>query len=557
MLDVIGAPRTPIMNHTLVDIEWATFPQWPQDSGDGQDGADGGGLMKASCVSLALIAMGTAFHVRHAAGDESGCVDAALVSVVDCGATPNSTPPLDNDADDIQEAITHVHNFGGGRVVFPDGVYRAEATIDQLSNVELFGTASAQVVHATGTGHLIQGKTITTTGSTTQGSSTLNVASATGIDVGDRVAVLGARRDTTPVQRTQLQLPVTSIGGTFKLASIAGFDSTFTNYLLVENEIIRYQGINTTLMTLDNVARGRLGTTPATHGLVEIRQIETLYATVTSVVGTAVGLDTSAQFGVSGATVTVGSQNMKVTGLTLDGNRPSGGLASNPFPLLYRVANNVTVSGTVIRRGEHGAISLERGTTSSTIDGTTLYDTGDHDDNIGAAIWMFQAASGNTVKNNAIADETPNGSAHGVMIDDRSVTAQEWDGGSSGNTVQDNTITIGPTAGNGNWSVLVAGGTGNQITGNTVNGPEGGNATGFGIRVLTDTGQGQSPIPANYNTVTGNHLHKNPFSGLWVNSQNNTFRNNDLHNMPVPCTNTGGATNDFTGTTIDSVQVSC
>jgi polygalacturonase len=470
----------------------------------------------------------------------------ADVRVSDFGA--NGADAYD-DTTAIQSAIDSL-GAAGGRVIFPAGNYNAAGIIHR-SGVELVGEQGAVLTRTPGTASLISSDMKTLTGSIAKGSSKLTVTSGgTSFVPNAVVAIRGAGGGST-VQQTTLSSAVLVSGSPITVKSSTGF-STGTGIVLIDSEIVRYTSINS-MGVLGGVTRGCYGTAVVGHmSGAPVRQARHLYARVVSVSGNTITLDRPAVFGVQSTIVYVGSVNMAVTGLTLDGNRPNPGIVENPFPLTYSLARYVTIGDCTIRDGEHGAISLNRGTADSLVERNTLEDCGDPESGLGSTLWIYQSAVDNTLRNNIIRDVGARGSTCGIMIDDRSVHATEWDGDCCRNLVEGNTISLRrlPT---GTWGMFVGGSCDNRLIGNTVGGA-GSTGPMFGAWV-TPGGQGTSLPSTVKNVITQNHF-ADHYIGIRSDANDTQFTYNDICRADKPGVDTG-LRNDFTGSLYEGAPLVC
>jgi hypothetical protein len=453
-----------------------------------------------------------------------------------CPSTPRSIVNVrdfggrgDGIADDTK-AIQRANNAvapTGGRVIFPAGVYRAY-NVQQDSCVDFRGQSGATLIHPDGTspGHVIKGRVRTTTGSIGRRSRVLTVANTGGIRRGAVVAIRGAG-GRSRVQRTSLSVAAPPYVNSISLRSTNGLNTKWTNYLFLENEIISYKGV--TGNSLNNVRRGLFGTEQVHHraGTV-VAQAQRMYAVVVEVSGKRVILDSLSWSAARNVEVDIGSVGMSITNLTIDGNRkPSGSAATNPFPLKYMLARWVSVRGATVRHGDHGAISFEVGTRDSIIESSVLSDNGDPVHRLGAAIWLFDGATRNVVRNNTINGRT----FIGVVVDDRSVESTEYDADSSRNTIEGNTIDIASFGTLMNSGVLVTGSSRNVVRSNRFL------HSSTGVMVAQWT-QGTVVSPAVLNSVIANDFDTHKV-GIVVSGSDNEFVRNHIRNADKPLDNSG------------------
>lgn len=461
----------------------------------------------------------------------------AVVSVRDFGARGDG---LANDTRPIQRAIDNVAARGGGRVVFPAGVYRAMG-VQHDSCVELESTGRATLVHPDGRSpsSVVEGRVRTTTGALAKNSRVLRVEAGAGMRPGSLVAVQAAAGP-SPVQRTTLRTDLAPYVDQIQVATTKGLQTGWENYLYVGNEIVSYRGISGN--TLLNVRRGRLGTEQAVHKAgTGVAQAQRLYAVVLRVGRDRITLDRRARFSVAGAHVNAGSVGMSVVGLAIDGNRRStGSPVTNPFPLDYRLARWVTVRGATLRNGDHGGVSFDMGTRDSLIEDNTFSENGDPVHKLGAAVWLFRGATHNVVRDNRISGRT----FVGVMVDDRTEHSTEFDADSRENTIEGNTIDI-PEFGNSAWNagVVISGSSNTRVVGNLMSNAE----TGIMVGQVA-----QGPRPSQ---TYGNRVRENTFVGnnvgIRVTGSDNEFVRNVIRRAAHP-TADAGERNRFIDNTVES-----
>jgi hypothetical protein len=404
---------------------------------------------------------------------------------------------------------------GGGRVIFPRGIYLAVGVV-QDSFVEFVGEKGASIRHldATHGGDMIQSRVVAMAGSIAKGSAVLEVSGAKPIPPGVVVAVRGAGGGSS-TQYSELSIPTTTTDTNLSVRRGFGFSTgtTYsTNFLLVGDEIMSYRWLSSGRFS--GVVRGLLGTRAVVHPRgTRVAQLGVLYANVVSSRVGRVVLDRPARLTVRGATVSVGSVGMAVRNLTLDGGRPPGSLPNaNPMPIAYSLASSAAVTGCTIRNGDHGAVSFDKGTVRSVIADNVLLDNGAPSGDLGSAIWLFRGSSRNVVSGNTIAGDTNDG----ITIDDRTVASTEWDADPMQNVIERNTLDI--RSATSNVSIWVLGGSRNTVRSNAVAG------TRSGIRIYTG-GQSAVPPATSHNVVSSNTLRRLEV-GLWTNGSHNRFIGN-------------------------------
>ena len=427
----------------------------------------------------------------------------------------------------VQAANDDVARRGGGVIVFPSGTYLASG-VRQDSFVEFLGRAGAVIEHPNGrsTEQIFRSRPLRSAGSIASGSNVLHVASTARFVPGAVIAIRGAGGPSA-IQRSTLVTRVWESSGAFAVRDAAGFSTGKTyspNYLMIDREIVSYVSLSGTQLL--GVQRGLFGTRAAQHAAgVRVAQLSVLYATVRSMTANTVTIDRPALSTVSNAKVFIGSVGMKITDLTLDGNRASSGSSTaTPFPVLYELASDAAVTGCTIRNGDDGAIEFAQGTTRSLIANNTLLDNGDPNGR-GAAVWLFQGANHNIVRDNTIGGD----SYSGVYVDDRTVSSTEFDASSAANQIVDNSISIARSS--ANTAVGIFGSSSNIVRGNALDG------TTYGVRIYTG---GQSPVraPTSGNLVADNTLDGHNV-GIWVDGRNNHIVSNALTDVRTPLIDEG------------------
>lgn len=459
-------------------------------------------------ASLAGLVVAIAATLAGAANAQTSSVTA---NVRDYGAVGNG---VTDDSAAIQRADNYVAGQGGGTVYFPAGTYKA-VNVKQDNNVALVGTSGAVLKHPDGVNKnaIVSGRVTKTAGTVVEGSNRVRVKVATRFVPGAVVGVTAAGGG-SDVQWGNLSWPILAGMGSVVFQDTKGWPRAGLTYILIEDEIISYNGINGN--TAQNVHRGVLGSTAIGHAKGQrISLLQTLFAKVTSVNGLDVYLDRPAVQAVAGSYVNVGSINLTVRDLTLDGNKRAAGSAStNPMPLMYNLARYVTIQNNTIVRGDHGAVSFDEGTADSTISGNTLTDNGTPSAKLGSAIWLFRSSGGNVVQDNTI-----NGDSYlGITVDDRSESATGSDGPSNSNVIFRNHIDI--PASDANAAILVAGSDDTEVAENVVSNAE------SGIAVLAST-QGYRPADSERTVTHDNQLNSHQL-GLWVTGSYNTFERNAM-----------------------------
>ncbi len=476
---------------------------------------------KRQAVVIAL-SVAAAFTVLPAIKSFSQEMFRPTANVRDYGAVGDG---VTNDTAAIQRANDAVAAQGGGVVYFPaPGTYKA-AGIFLDSNVEATGDPGATLKHVDGHsgGHLITSRVLTKKGSVPEGTNKVDVLDTQGVVPGSNIAIRGAGGAST-VQYASLSLPLLAGAKSFSVTKSNGWGQ-YLNYVLIDDEIVSYTSFSGTSAT--GVKRGLLGTTSVTHAKgARVSQLNVLYAKVASVGSNVIWLDRVAVQGVASSDVYIGSMNVTVRGLTLDGSRVPGGSPNNPMPVFFDLARGSRVEGCTIRNGDHGAVSFNKGTTESSVVGNTLLDNGSPAERLGAAVWLFRGATDNTVSGNTIGGD----SYQGIMPDDRTQLSSEWDAPSDRNVLIGNRIDI-PNKAYWNSAIYLAGGEGNVVENNDIR------STYFGVHIAKSE-QGTLPAITRGNVVRNNQVAAVDF-GLYVTGAENWLERNQLTGVPNPITDQG------------------
>jgi parallel beta helix pectate lyase-like protein len=460
------------------------------------------------------------------------------IDVTTCGATPNDGI---DDTKDIQQANDQIRSLGGGRVLFPAGNYDAAGVI-QDSHVEFAGLPGAKLVRVRDSDESIISSRVHwgTQGTIAAGSSTMTLTDPSDLEVGALVSVLGAGGGSSN-QQTSLRLPVTAMGNGFQLKNGDGFPRDRLNYLLVDSEIISYTSM--WAGSLSGVTRGLYGTARVAHAAnAVVRQLVVLYATITSVAGSTATLNRSALKSLTRAPVRVGSFDMRISGLELDGNPPS--TTSFTAPLKYELARTVTIIGSTIVNGAHTGIMFEKGTSDSLVQGNHILENGDP---AGGAVWLYQHAERNTVSDNWVRDNRSQ-PAYGVRVDERTYESSIWDGPGIENSVAGNCFDFATTAGYKS-GVMIEGSSSNHVSSNQFKGPA------LGVRILRWTGQGTDTKNGNYNEVIDNDFFGQN-AGVYMDGAYNQIIGNDFTGTDTEWVDKG-AGNVFSGNTTNQSVFTC
>jgi hypothetical protein len=296
-----------------------------------------------------------------------------------------------------------------------------------------------------------------TTGTISAAANSLVVASATNIDVGDLIAVIGL--GAASVNQTQ----TISDGGdgindsqtTIGLNNNDGLSTTGTHYFLIENEIVSGTLSGTTL----TVTRGALGTTPASHS--ESTTVAYLFYTptrVTAVSGTTITIDGTSALSVTSAPVLVGSSHIRFEGtIRLDGrqDRSGGDVGSNPGGIRPVCARDMYVGpGVAVENFDHFGVILDMTWDSQVYAGCR--GNGRPSDNLGFDILVFRQSNYNKIAPAFIVD----GAWAPVSLDDRTSNVnggQQFEGICSYNRVD-----LPPVSGHP-VGLIISGGNYNQV----------------------------------------------------------------------------------------------
>jgi polygalacturonase len=455
------------------------------------------------------------------------------VDVTTCGDTSGW-----NDRPVIQRANDVVAAAGGGRVLFPPGGYTAGRII-QDSNVQFVGTAGAAATSITrGTEDswvpVIMSRTLDTYGSITAGSTTLRVRDATGIIPGVLVGIRGAG-GASQSQRATLSTPVTAVATSFTIKDFDGLPRSGTNYLLIDNEIVSYAKITTSVVS--GVKRGLLGTTATSHTMGTYAwQSQRFVAKVLSVSGTTVTLDAPAPRTVYEAATTVGTTGLAISGLKLVGSQSS---SASSGVVIYSLTNGAHVSDSVITNGDQIGIRLLQGSRDSVIENNSISHNGDV--LMSAGVWLYGGARDNIVRGNTFVEDFA-----AVAIDDRSTISTEWDGSANGNTIENNVMRVKRTTNKWwvNTGVMVMGSSDNVVRGNEITGPPPGDVSvpgpWYGIYVARAVGQGQVPVETLHNDVSDNLVRRAEW-GLYISGSRNDFIANTLEAATRPVLDLGSS----------------
>ncbi len=527
---------------------------------DGRDILWGVGSMSkrsvfSMTVAVLVIASG-GFVTTRAAGTTCPTYDTPdgkkEVDVTQCTPAANGTDELDDTAalQAANDAIAAIP--GGGYVKIPGpGTYRA-ANVQHDSNVEFYGTDRQTTIieSLAPQGSIFVSRRFNVDsddsirGSINAGSKTLAVplADVPDIKIGSLVAIKGAG-GMDPVQSTTLTLPILANSGSIVVDQAASTDGDHdwaedvaeSKYLVVENEVLQYASLNynTKIFTVAQNGRGKWTTAAAHMAGKSIGQALRHVAKVEEQIGSnTFRLSKAAVTKVTLAPVMVGSQNMKIHDLTLDGAQLEGqDGGSNSRMLRYRLARDVHIFDCTIQNGDEVDVAFSDGTRESSVSGNHFVGIGEFNYPGQANVFLFGKAIDNLVTDNVM--EGPVQFA--VFNDDRSESSSEWDGPSDGTVV-----------------------TGNAIT------PQANGLPTTGIRVDGSTKLAQaSSVVVSQNSVSG------ATTGIAVGSysqglhpgqtQGTSITSNTMMNTQNPCadTNSTPGLNSWSGNTVTPQGGSC
>ena len=269
-----------------------------------------------------------------------------------------------------------------------------------------------------------------TTGSISSSSNSLTVASATNLSVGAMVGVLGAGGSFSKQATTINQSGGIGTGdSSFTVTSTGGWDTTRTNYLKIDNELLSCTG--GTVTTFSGCTRGRYGTTAATHANgAAVQAVGVFVSEITAISGTTVTLADNAFSAVTSAPVYSGVTDVTFDGSgTLNGNQTVGAGSTFLMGIAAAYSGNVVVNpGVKIKNFDHGGILATASKFNTFLPGA-LEGNGKPSSGLGSDVWLFEQASNNVVRTGA----HYKGSI-ALEIDDRSSTFTINSGASSNNT---------------------------------------------------------------------------------------------------------------------------
>jgi hypothetical protein len=236
-----------------------------------------------------------------------------------------------------------------------------------------------------------------------------------------------------------------------------------------------------------------------------------LVARVTNIVGATVTLDATATVTSTGAVVRHSASNVTVTGAGVINASFGGNPSNSSDPIVFATAFGCRVTGSLtIRNASNAGVRLVHGARGCVINGPAFQDIGYElgGSYLGAAVWVFGGSSSNQVRNISVS-----GSSYGIIVDDRTVTASEFDGSSNSNTIED--VTVATSQG----GVIVDGSSSNLIQRVTVNGGA------FGVSVANSF-QGAAPDRRSaVDNVVRDSSASNAATGVRIEGVNTTVTN--------------------------------
>lgn len=286
--------------------------------------------------------------------------------------------------------------------------------------------------------------------STTNGSAVVTMATPSDplwgmVEVGSPVMVLGfvpplATDDTTINVGGGIDGVTTSI----TVVSTAAFPSS--GFIRIENELVSYTSKDATHFL--GCTRGYGGSTAAAHAdTTRVDRAVYQPCIVTAVSGSSVTLDVPMNMTATTLPVYLGVQDVRFDGVgDFDGNKnPGVDDASNPQAIWMIGASKVYIGpGLTFRNWDHGGWTLQSCQDCEAFG--TGFSLGQPTLALGAGFWVFQWSKRNTIDILAI-----DGAFNGLMVDDRTTTAQDFDGPSEDSSFRvRRAVNIGnPTSGGG------------------------------------------------------------------------------------------------------------
>ena len=337
------------------------------------------------------------------------------ISANSFGASTSASWEVNRDA--FNAAFAAAEAAGGGKVTANPGVYTAKGI--EIGSHVLADLPGVTIISPDGQApNPVCTRVTTTTGDAT--GNTLTVADAARIEIGTLLAVheAGTEHD---VQATVLTAGIDASQTTnITLTTLTGFPSA--GVLRIGNELIRYTGRSGGLLT--GVTRGYLGTTAAAHTTAEwIRLSRHHYALVTAISGNVITLDEPVSLAVVGTAVWIGSKNVTVANLTINGNAPLGGASASVYNFSAQLCADSRFNDLTCLNADQGGFTLTKGARHNFVRSIRLHDCGIPNISKGSAMWLYQGCH-----NNRIEGVTITGRAWvGIYLDDRTSTADGWD----------------------------------------------------------------------------------------------------------------------------------
>jgi hypothetical protein len=401
--DVVDTPDSAIKSWRYLGAG-----EWEPNDAVRYTTSPGGGIEK--------ILVGT-LDVTDQIGGGSG-----RISVNSFGASPGASWEVNRDAFNAAFAAAEAV---GATVVAAPGVYTAKGVV--IGSHVFVDMPGVTIISPDGQAPNAVATLITTTSGDAVGS-TVTVADASRIEIGTLVAVHSAGPE-HDVQATVLTANIDDSQTTgITLTTLTGFSSA--GVLRIGSELISYTGRSGG--TLSGVTRGYLGTTPAAHTTSEwIRLALHHYAVVKSVSGNVVTLDEPVSLSVTGTTISVGSRNIKMRHLTVNGNAPTGGAVASVYNVVAQLCTDCVFDNLVCVNADQGGFTLTKGSRHNAVRSIRLHDCGIPSISKGAAFWMYQGC-----RNNRVEGITITGRAWvGIYLDDRTSTADPWDRSNTDNVI--------------------------------------------------------------------------------------------------------------------------
>ena len=374
------------------------------------------------------------------------------------GASPGASWEANRDA--FNAAFAAAEAVGGATVVAAPGVYTAKGVV--IGSHVVVDMPGVTIISPDGQAPNLVATLITTTSGDAVGS-TVTVADASRIEIGTLVAVHFAGPEHN-AQATVLTANIDASQTTgITLTTLTGFPSA--GVLRIGGELISYT--SRTGGTLAGVTRGYLGTTPASHTTGEwIRQALHHYAIVKSVSDNTITLDSPVSLDVTGTTISVGSRDVKIRSLTVNGNAPAGGAAASVYNVSAQLCTDSEFEGLTCLNSDQGGFTLAKGSRNNVVRSIRLHDCGIPAIQKGSAFWMYQGC-----RNNRVEGITISGRAWvGIYLDDRTTIADPWDRPNTDNVIVGINIDVDRVSSGYPSSINIVGSQRNLIANGTLRG---------------------------------------------------------------------------------------